>query len=435
MRARIRAALEAGEPIQTELTNYNKAGQAYLAEVSILPLRDTNGRITHFAGVAQDVTARRRAEAATREAEQMYRSVVSTMAEGVVVMDADGFIISCNESAARILGVTQGQMLDRTSGDPSWACIRPDGSYFPGEELPAMRTLRTGEPLYGVRMGIRKADERVTWISINTHALEPDAAGRPSAVVATFTDITDQVRAERAKNDFVSTVSHELRTPLTSVRGALGILLGTIGERSDPQSQELLTLATRNCDRLGALINDLLDIEKFAFGHAPMESRRLGIAALIEEALTTNLPYAQRYAVQFQFGGCDPALEVLGDEGRLLQVLANLLSNAAKFSPRGGRVGIQVGTVDDGEGVRISVSDEGPGIPAGFRAQVFQRFAQAKPAQHRVGGTGLGLAISKTLIERHGGRIGFRDNRPRGTVFYFDLPLAQSARNQVRVAS
>jgi PAS domain S-box-containing protein len=424
-KARIREALRKQEPVRAEILNYGKNGEEYLLDMQIIPLKNNTGKVTHFAAIERDITERLHAEQALREHDTRLQSIVASMAEGVVVQDQSGFITSCNEAAERILGLTQDQMMGRTSIDPRWAAIREDGSNFPGDEHPAMVTLRTGEPLVNAIMGIRKPTEMTTWISINTRPINFNSNDKPDAVVATFHDITEQRIADKTKSEFISTVSHELRTPLTSIRGAIGLLDGGMGGDLSPKAQEVIGIAMRNVDRLSSLINDLLDMEKISSGKMALEMKELDIGDVVDKALVANQPYASRFSVRFVYNNQSPGLIVHADEGRILQVLTNFLSNAAKFAPKDSQVDVVI-RHQQGK-VRVAVSDLGPGIPDTFRSRIFERFAQAESSNTRShGGTGLGLAISKELVEKHHGEIGFYDNLPSGTTFYFDLPVLKN---------
>ena len=419
----IRQSLERGEPVRVEILNYAKDGREYWLDLQIVPLRNAAGELTHFAAIERDLTERHQMEDALRESETRFRSVITSMVEGVVVQDATGFIISCNEAAEQILGLTREQMMGRTSVDPRWSTIHADGSPFPGDQHPSMQTLRTSESFRDVIMGVHKPNDELTWISINTSPIFDGGKSTPDAVVATFHDITEQLRAERIKSDFVSMVSHELRTPLTSIRGVLGLLAGgALGELPD-EIRPLVEMAARNTDRLQRLINDLLDLEKIAAGKIAFQPVPLSINTLIEAAVEANRPYARRHHVDFEIVEATPDARVMADEDRIIQVLTNFLSNAAKFAPADSAVVIAAHPPRP-DWVRVTVADSGAGIPDEFRSRVFEQFAQAEATNTRSkGGTGLGLAISKALIERHGGKIGFYDNEPSGTVFFFDLPL------------
>jgi signal transduction histidine kinase len=235
----------------------------------------------------------------------------------------------------------------------------------------------------------------------------------------------EATQANRVKSEFLSTVSHELRTPLTAMVGSVGLLAGgALGPLPQPVV-DLLTVAQKNGQRLGLLIDDLLDIEKLMAGKLHVEMQEQPLMPQLDQALTDNRAYAERLGVRFvQRERCDAA-HVVVDAHRLQQVMANLLSNAAKFSHAGAEVEIDARCL--GNRVRVTVTDHGPGVPDDFRGRIFQKFSQADASDTRQrGGTGLGLAISRELIERMGGMIGFHSEPGQGASFYFELPLKPS---------
>jgi signal transduction histidine kinase len=252
-----------------------------------------------------------------------------------------------------------------------------------------------------------------------------DSDGRRSGAIGLARDISDAKRADRLKREFVSVVSHELRTPLTSIRGSIGLVAaGTAGELP-AKAKQLLDIAYRNTDRLAALINDILDIEKIEAGKTLLELRPTLLAPVLEQAIEANVGYAANYEVRLHLHQPAPHALVQVDAHRLLQVLANLLSNAAKFSPRGAVVDVTATVIE--HRVRVCVRDDGPGIPLEFRSHIFQKFSQADGSDTRnQSGTGLGLAISKALIERMHGTIGFESEPGCGALFFFELPLIDS---------
>jgi PAS domain S-box-containing protein len=241
------------------------------------------------------------------------------------------------------------------------------------------------------------------------------------AVIAQGRDITAQLEAERMKKEFTSTLSHELRTPLTSIIGSLQLInTGVLGD-VDKDVGELTGVAERNAQRLLDLINDILDIEKIESGKLALVQEPMPVAELVQESMVLNKGFGERFKVRFEARGDLPARQVNADRKRLLQVMTNLLSNAAKFSPEGGVVDIT--TEDVGDSVRVGVHDRGTGIPEEFRGRIFGRFTQAdSTATRQKGGTGLGLAICKRLVELMEGQIGFDDRPGGGTTFWFELP-------------
>ncbi len=228
---------------------------------------------------------------------------------------------------------------------------------------------------------------------------------------------------ERLKADFVSTVSHELRTPLTSMRGALGLMLGGKAGEVPVRGRELLQIAMGNTERLIRLINDILDVEKMDAGEVTVRRELLKLTPLLESTLAGLEALARDAHVTLRLDAA-ANVEVVGDSDRLVQVFTNLVSNAVKFSPAGRAVELSVTAA--GGRVTVAVRDHGPGIPEEFADRIFGRFQQASgEGSHRSGGTGLGLNIAKTIVELHGGEIGFAPAPGGGTVFRVSLPVAQ----------
>lgn len=255
--------------------------------------------------------------------------------------------------------------------------------------------------------------------------IQRNAHSQPTRISGTSMDLTEHKRVERMKNEFVATVSHELRTPLTSISGALGLVNGGAFGEVPQAMRQMLEIAHRNSLRLGHLINDLLDMEKIAAGKMSFDMREQSLRRLLEEALAANQAFAAQLGVICVLRD---ALDVpvWVDASRLQQVLGNYLSNAIKYTPEGGEVSLHC-SLADATRVRISVTDQGPGIAPEFRSRVFEKFAQADASDSRQkGGTGLGLAITKEFIERMGGTVGFDTTIGRGTTFWCELPILET---------
>lgn len=254
--------------------------------------------------------------------------------------------------------------------------------------------------------------------------------GKP-LFVAIVRDITERKKVDRLKSEFISTVSHELRTPLTAIRGALGILnSGTLGGFSE-RAVEMLNVATRNSERLVLLVNDILDIEKLESEAVEFYCETADLNTLVVQSLRENQAYAQQLNVFYVLQSSTPDLMVNVDPGRIAQVLANLLSNAAKFSHEGGEIIVRVVKTEQTDRARVEVLDHGIGISEGFKARVFEKFSQDDHSDARsVYGTGLGLSISKSIVEQHHGILGFHSERDQGSCFYFELPLQHDSSNK-----
>lgn len=224
----------------------------------------------------------------------------------------------------------------------------------------------------------------------------------------------------RLKDEFIVTVSHELRTPLTSIAASLDVLNEIAGASWSTTANELIGIAQANSQRLARLVDDILDVEKLEGGKVVFDMQRVDIESLLERAIEANRPMARSCGVKLRFENSSRH-DVHADPHRLMQVAANLLSNAFKFSPRGAEV--VVTAEDRGDDVRITVRDHGPGIPEEFRCRIFQKFAQADNRDTRQKtGTGLGLSIVRQIVHRLGGEVGFADAPGGGTVFFVELP-------------
>lgn len=350
--------------------------------------------------------------------------IVRRTHNGVVVMDPQGRIEWVNEAFSHITGYSLEEMRGRMPED----LLRGTGSdQAVGRQM--RESLQAGVGYAAEILNYHKSG-RPFWISIDAQPILDDT-GRIVKWVALETDITERKRVEQLKTDFVSVVSHELRTPLTAIRGALGLLDGGVAGELPPTAREMTRLALSNSERLTRLINDLLDIQKLESGKMVFELKDCPLPQLLAEAMTANQPYAQKYQVQILTEGTVPAVTLQVDEGRFQQVMANLLSNAAKFSPAGEvvRVTTHVTTRTDDKGaatewLQLRVIDHGVGIPEEFRSRVFQKFSQADASDTRAkDGTGLGLSITQALVRHMGGTISFETVPGIGTTFQVELPV------------
>jgi signal transduction histidine kinase len=271
-----------------------------------------------------------------------------------------------------------------------------------------------------------QSDGEEGWLS-TLKAPMRDENGRIIGLITHNRDITQEKRAISAKEDFISTVSHELRTPLTSIRGAVGLLAGGAAGELPPKAASLVKMAHLNSERLVTLINDILDIERLSSGKLDLVLRTIPIVPLIDDAVAASTNYlAEKHTDTFITNLAAGALANL-DGARFRQVLDNLLSNAIKYSPSCSRIEVKIARTGTGW-LRVSVIDQGAGIPAEFKNRIFGRFERADASNTReIGGTGLGLNIAKEIVEQHGGRIGFQDGDGWGTEFFVEFEEALDA--------
>ena len=338
----------------------------------------------------------------------------------VFEMDANGTILDMNPAAETVFGHAASELVGRNlirtliPQDEPWL----DQSWW--EEFAASR-----EPVARIRVRCVRRDGLEIVCEFSLTPLINDANDIVS-VIAQCRDITQQIEAERVKKEFTSTLSHELRTPLTSIIGSLQLINTGMFGTLDQDAAELALVAERNAQRLLDLINDILDLERIDSGRLSLNAEDVSLDEVLQESVVLNRAYAERFGVRLKLLAEPPKVTVHADRRRLLQVMTNLISNAAKFSPEGGHVELSASCTD--ALVQVSVEDRGPGIPQDFRSRIFGRFAQADSALTRKkGGTGLGLAICKRLIELMGGEIWYADREGGGTSFHFRLPMHGSA--------
>lgn len=359
--------------------------------------------------------------AAEREREiehqaELLRATVDHVEQGIGVFDRDLRLALWNERLFDLLGLDRSLCREGCDAADILRAAACSGAFGPGDP---------DEIVEGLILSIRTTpSRRLELQGPDGRILQAWRAAIPDGrSILTVEDVTQQRRAVKMKDEFVSTVSHELRTPLTSIRGALAVL-GRKAEGSlDPASQQMLAMALKNSERLTALINDILDIEKLGSGTLVMRSDAVDLAQVLRDACDQNRPFAYAHRVKLELEVAGEPLRVLGDHGRLLQAVTNLVSNACKFSPAESTVSIS-GNRRDGI-AEIRVQDQGSGIPPEFRPHMFQRFAQADPAQRSgLVGTGLGLAITKAIVERHQGEIGYTSEAGQGACFWIRLPIS-----------
>lgn len=347
----------------------------------------------------------------------LLKEAVDSLALGLLILDTEGQVVYMNLAAARTFRLDRKSSQDLEAsalcvwgqeGEPAWKeslrdrvpagpklepCILPDG---------ARRLLRcAATPLW-------------------------DANGRFAGVAVSAEDVTDRLEAEKAGSEFVSTVSHELRTPIASIKGYVDVILdGDAGELNETQ-REFLSIVARNNERLLMLINDLLDISRIESGSVRMDKRIVRADELVKFIASQMRGLFEEKDIRFEVQCPEELPTIYADPGRIEQALANLLTNAAKFTPPGGRVQLAAQVL--GGEIVLSVSDTGCGIPEDEQSRVFEKFYRASTAEsNQVRGCGLGLSIVKSIVERHGGRVWVESAPGKGSKFYLALPLETGA--------
>ncbi|MBQ0715081.1 MAG: PAS domain S-box protein [Paraperlucidibaca sp.] len=395
---------------QLEKRCIHSDGSTVYALLSVSLVRDDEQEPLYFISHIQDFSSRHAAQQRLLEREHQLQTVVDTVVDAIITINAEGKIESFNHAAEELFGYLEHEVQNQ-----SLKLLLPQSASLPRQAL-FMRSDRTGSLLPLPEIEGRRADGSHFWMEVQIAKLSNLVESRQVVVVR---DITERRRVERMKEEFISTVSHELRTPLTAIVGSLDMVVtGVLGELNADQ-EKLLTIAQRNSQRLSYLINDLLDMDKLVSGSIEMEIEAHELAPIVTESISLNSSYASQFGVNYQYSGsCSD--EVMVDSARLQQVLANFLSNAAKFSPENSMVDVVVS--DCGPYARISVMDRGVGIPEAKWFQLFAKFSQLDSSDTRQrSGTGLGLAITKALAESMQARVGYEPRKPNGSVFYIEL--------------
>ena len=333
--------------------------------------------------------------------------VIAHVGDGVVLVDRDGLVRLWNPAAERITMLSATEVVGRSALEiiPGWQGVV--------EKVPVAASPDPAQ--HEVIVPIETAQgER--WIGISGVRFF-------DGTVYAFRDLTDVRRLEELKADFIATASHELRTPLAAIYGAAQTLLRHDFALDEGGRDRFVSLIAEEADRLSRIVNEILLANQLDAGRVELESEPFDAIELMDRVVEATRAYAPP-GITVERTAPDELVRVAADRDKVRQILANLVENAIKYSPDGGR--IEVG-VETGEEAVFYVRDEGMGIPSGERTRVFEKFYRVDPHMTRgVGGTGLGLYICSELVSRMGGRIWVEANDRKGSTFLFALPLAES---------
>ena len=441
-----------------ETIRQRKGGERIHVSFAYSAVRDAAGNVAGVSAIAQDISERRLAEEALRESESKFRSFVETTQEWVWAVGPHGLHTYSNPACTRILGYQPEEILGRDGVDLVHPDDRDKVTWLAGDERVRMEgwsglVLRwrhkdgsyrylesSASPILdaeGAFQGFRGTDRDVTervLAEVEREALLEEATDARAKAEAAQRDLAaqnEQLRElDRLKDEFIALVSHELRTPLTSIRGYTELLLdNAAGELSDDQRQ-FLGVVERNSHRLLHLVGDLLFLAQIEAGKLVLEVGALDLGSAASESVEAARPAAEAKDVTLTLA-TSPVPLLAADRARIGQLLDNLISNAVKFTPAGGRVDVRVRALD-GSAV-VEVRDSGIGIPRSEQRFLFQRFFRSSTATERaIQGTGLGLAISKAIVDAHGGAIAVKSDEGAGTTFKVTLPVQQAAAGRER---
>lgn len=411
------------------------------------PLRDHQDNIVGGVAIIRDITERKRAEEAARDAYKRIMFHVQNSPLALIEWDTDFRVSRWSESAERVFGWKAEEVIGKYVSD--WHFVFE-------KDVDAVEQLtnrqRVGEELQGIQRNRNYTKDGAVLCCEWYNSVLRDDAGSLVSVLSLVLDVTAREVAEeelaallvrerdarrqaqesdRLKDEFLATLSHELRTPLTSILGWATLIRKA--EFDEANFERAIETIERNARSQARLIDDLLDVSRIITGNLRLDIRPIDLAAVVEAAKEALLPTAEAKRITLQTEFEPKSFLVKGDPNRLRQVIWNLVMNAIKFTPRGGNVTVSLECVEPY--VRLKVSDTGEGIPADFLPYVFDRFRQAEGSVTRKqGGLGLGLAVVRHLVELHGGNVMAESlGLGQGSAFTVDLPLTEERRNSDRL--
>jgi len=414
-----RRVIETGMPLEVEEIAPNLDGDRSYISVKF-PLRHADGEIYAVCGISTDITARKEMEIALRDSEERFRRIVETANEGIWLVDPMGTTTFANHRMGDILGCKSGDMAGTRLQDYAF------------EEDKAAANELIDRNLHGYAdqfdFRFRRCDgEEVLVLGCSSPV--QNAAGEVVGALAMFSDITDRRRAEdalkeadRRKDEFLAMLAHELRNPLAAISSAHE--LSKLDDLPELEQQWAGEVIGRQVGQLTAIIDDLLDVSRITRGKIQLKKQRVRIDQIASRAEASLKPLVEQHRHQLEVRLPPNPVWVEGDPNRLEQVIVNILTNACKYTPDGGRVELEL--THSLTTATIIVRDSGVGIASEMLPRVFELFAQADHSLDRSkGGLGIGLTLVQKLVEMHGGQIGAHsDGLGRGSTFTIELPLA-----------
>lgn len=427
----IKEAVKKGKECQLEIRNYRKNGTLFWNELIISPVKNKAGEITHFIGVQNDITYRKKAENELREEkasaekkilertkelhdnEAFLSSIIQTVRESLLVLDNSYRVLSANTHFLNSFKVTHEDTVGKILfelGNHQWD--------INSLKVLLTKILPTNNPVIDFEV-----DHDFPYIGrkimlVNAYRVEFEGHYKDRILIA-IEDITEKKEIERRKDDFLSIASHELKTPLTTIKGFVQLLKRMVPEEASEKFLLTLDKVSVNVERLNNLISELLDTSKIQSGNIEIHNEPFEIDTLIRDTIG-NLSLATKYNIHIS---SNTNATILGDELQISQVINNLISNAIKYSPGSDKIDVYCNRV--GNFVKVSVTDYGMGISPQDQSKVFERFFRARDIQKKFPGMGIGLYICHEIIANHNGTLWVKSEMGTGSTFNFTLPIIE----------
>jgi PAS domain S-box-containing protein len=431
----LQTALEAGV-WSGERIACRKDGSDFVVQLSASVVKDKNDRPLCMMMSLVDVTESRRLHEILDRKQKNLEAIFDATPLGMILVDDHMQVTRANDvlrqmsgrGYSSLIGCDVCQTLNCVHAASSAGGVVARSCDSCTLRTLVQKALVSDEPARGVELQPAVSDDGKDrpWLSVSVEPINIDGSRH---VLVALNDITGRKRAEEElkqtmemKSQFISTVSHELRTPLSSMKESVIIVLDGVAGRINKDQRHFLDIAKRNIDRLSRLIDEVLDFQKLSAGKMKLNMQENAIGSAVNEAYNTMLPRAAKSKVHLAVDLQTDLPLVVYDNDRILQVLINLVSNAIKFTPEGGRV--LVSASSQAEHLVLKVSDTGYGIPKEDLTKIFDRFYRVFRPGKEIKGTGLGLAIVSKIVDAHGGRVEVESELDKGTTFTVFLPLA-----------
>jgi len=419
-----------GRPVERlETAFFRKDGTLVDVAVKFSPIYDGANTTVGVSAISRDITQLIRARREIGEREERIRLLLDSTAEAIYGIDLSGVCIFCNPACARLLGYDSPAALIGRQLHPLIYHTKPDGTPYPPEQSPIFDAMRHRREAHVDSDVLWRADGTSFPAEYWSHPIARD--GEVIGVVVTFLDITERRRAEeevregsRRREQFLAMLSHELRNPLAAILSATRLLEGAVV--ADTVRQEAGLVVERQAKHMARLLDDLLDVARITRGRIVLRNERIDLRDTTRSAIEALGPFLDEHDSHLKVDLPEDPVPVIGDPARLQQIQANLLSNASKYSPRGGHIRMELARVDGH--ARIRVSDNGQGIEPEMLPSIFDLFVQGDQSLARSeGGLGIGLTLLRSLVELHNGSVeAHSEGRNKGTVFTVWLPLAST---------